>query len=217
MKINSSSPICRDRWMAALHVKGQADAQLTAQFSEAEKLLFAAASPKGVYKIMERNDVKTKGFSIEKHLEGCHKVIVMAATLGIGVDNLLRKTQVTDMAMAVVIDSGASVLIEQVCDDFEQQIRQDMLPAHMMYMTSRFSPGYGDYPLTEQSRIIGYLDAQRQIGLHVTSDSLMIPGKSITALIGIADHPVTGRLATCNECVLKEKCTLRKEGKFCGD
>lgn len=258
MKINSSSPICRDRWMAALHVKGQADAQLTAQFSEAEKLLFAAASPKGVYKIMERNDVKTKGFSIEKHLDGCYKVIVMAATLGIGVDNLLRKTQVTDMAMAVVIDSGASVLIEQVCDDFEQQIRQriqgselnrgldaarfgadrvanggsdvvgagaaktvagkqNLQPAHMMYMTSRFSPGYGDYPLTEQSRIVGYLDAQRQIGLHVTADSLMIPGKSITALIGIADHPVTGRLATCNECVLKEKCTLRKEGKFCGD
>lgn len=241
MKINSSSPICRDRWMAALHVKGRADAQLAAQFSEAEKLLFAAASPKGVYKIMERNDVKTKGFSIEKHLEGCHKVIVMAATLGIGVDNLLRKTQVTDMAMAVVIDSGASVLIEQVCDDFGQQIRQriqgselnrgldaarlgadrvangvsDVAP--LMYMTSRFSPGYGDYPLTEQSRIIGYLDAQRQIGLHVTADSLMIPGKSITALIGIADHPVTGRLATCNECVLKEKCTLRKEGKFCGD
>lgn len=303
MKINSSSPICRDRWLAALHVKGQAGAQLTAQFSEAEKLLFAAASPKGVYKIMERNDVKTKGFSIEKHLEGCYKVIVMAATLGIGVDNLLRKTQVTDMAMAVMIDSGASVLVEQVCDDFEQRIRQriqgselnrgldaaglgadrvanggsdvvgadagraangelnavdaagmnartsnadkihvDKVDVHredvgepngelnvhrddvagpdvapLMYMTSRFSPGYGDYPLTEQSRIIGYLDAQRQIGLHVTSDSLMIPGKSITALIGIADHPVTGRLATCNECVLKEKCTLRKEGKFCGD
>lgn len=225
MNINRNRPICRDLWMAALHAKGQADARLTAQLSEAEKLLFAAARPKAVYKLMAKDDVKTKGFSIEKHLEGCHKVIVMAATLGIGVDNLLRKTQITDMAMAVMIDSGASVLIEQVCDDFEQQIKQRMLSSASSdgpelrpeYMTSRFSPGYGDYPLTEQSRIIGYLDAQRQIGLHVTADSLMIPGKSITALMGIADHPVTGRLATCNECVLKDKCTLRKEGKFCGD
>ena len=44
-----------------------------------------------------------------------------------------------------------------------------------------------------------------------------VPRKSVTALIGISDHPVTGRLATCGECVLREKCTLRKEGKFCGD
>lgn len=297
MKINSR-PVCRDRWMAALRMKReQVDAQvalqLAKQMDEAEKLLLSVARPKATYRVMERESIQTKGFSIEKHLEGCHKVIVVAATLGIGVDTLLRKTQITDMALAVVIDSGASVLIEQVCDDFEQQIRRHLQGSalngdpkaagtdacgtdgnsaavvginacgtggnelgvcgsdagggagiHMrgdgrepdadvpvkpdagalntaeqpqIYVTSRFSPGYGDYPLTEQSRIIGCLDAQRQIGLHVTADSLMIPGKSVTALMGIADHPVTGRLATCNECVLKEKCTLRKEGKFCGD
>jgi hypothetical protein len=49
------------------------------------------------------------------------------------------------------------------------------------------------------------------------ADSLMIPRKSVSALIGLADHPVKGKLATCNECVLKEKCLLRKEGKFCGN
>lgn len=45
----------------------------------------------------------------------------------------------------------------------------------------------------------------------------MIPRKSITAVLGISDHPVKGKLATCNECVLRDKCELRKEGGFCGD
>lgn len=229
MNMNISRPICRDSWLSALHVKGGADAQLSGQLDEAERLLVVAAKPKATYRIMPRRDVKTEGASIEKHLEGCHTVVVMAATLGIGVDNLLRKMQITDMAMAVMIDSGASVLIEQLCNEFEAQIRKRLFNAsddeeeidtgkvQPKFMTSRFSPGYGDYPITEQTRITGYLDTSRQIGLNVTSDSLMIPRKSITALIGIADHPVTGKLATCNECVLKEKCTLRKEGKFCGN
>jgi len=85
------------------------------------------------------------------------------------------------------------------------------------FTTPRFSPGYGDWPITEQSRIIRLLDGQRQIGLNVTKDSLMVPRKSITAVIGISDHPVKGCLATCDECVLRDKCLLKKEGKFCGD
>ena len=84
-------------------------------------------------------------------------------------------------------------------------------------MTSRFSPGYGDYPLEYQQNVIQYVDGPRKIGLNVTENHLMIPRKSVTALMGIADHPVTGRLATCGECILREKCTLRSEGKHCGD
>ena len=115
------------------------------------------------------------------------------------------------MAKAVIIDCGASVLIEQLADEFQAEINVGP------FTTPRFSPGYGDWSITEQARIIRLLDGQRQIGLNVTKDSLMIPRKSITAVIGIADHPVKGCLATCTECVLKDKCELRKEGKFCGD
>ena len=206
---------------------------------EAENLLKAAARPKAVYKVVERSAIlpddekdgeavtnisREANLSIKKHLEGCQKAVLMAVTLGTGVDQLLRRTQITDMAMAVIIDCGASVLAEQLADDFEKEIRRYMTaqnvegePGEELYMTSRFSPGYGDWQITEQSRIIRILDAQRQIGLNVTKDSLMIPRKSITAVIGIADHPVKGCLATCDECVLKNKCRLKKEGKFCGD
>lgn len=214
MNIEITEPVSREKWLKALHVKGAADEMLTTRIDEAEKLLFAEAGPRAVYKIMDRRDLGTRGRSIEKHLEGCDKVALMGVTLGIGVDNLLRRIQVTDMSLAVIIDCGASVLVEQLCDSFEEYIKQHVAEK---YLTSRFSPGYGDYPIEEQGKIIKYLDAVRQIGLNVTKDSLMIPRKSVTALIGLANHPVKGTLATCRECVLKDKCTLRREGKFCGD
>ena len=225
MNIEITRPINREEWLRALHAKGTADKRLAASLDEGERLLKAAARPKAVYKLIQRADFHIEGAAIEKHLEGCHEIIVMAVTLGIGVDQLIRKTQITDMAMAVILDTGASVLADQLADEFQDHIRQQIEGKAMgtasgdtdVYMTFRFSPGYGDYPITEQTRIVRYLDAQRQIGLNLTSDSLMIPRKSITAVIGVADHPVKGKLATCDQCVLRDKCELRKEGKFCGD
>ena len=216
MNLEITGTIDRDKWLTALHAKGSEDPRLAEQMDEAERLLKAAARPKAVYKVLEMASILPDGesLSIKKHLEGCHKTVLMAVTLGVGVDQLLRKTQVTDMAMAVIIDCGASLMVEQAADQFEEEIRRQLGPT---FTTSRFSPGYGDWHITEQSRIIRLLDGQRQIGLNVTKDSLMIPRKSITAVIGIADHPVEGSLATCDECVLKDKCQLKKEGRFCGD
>ena len=237
MNLEITRSIDRKAWLIALHAKGTADSRLAEQMDEAERLLKKAARPKAVYRLVEMAAIlpdgegsdsagknNAKSLSIEKHLEGCNKAALIALTLGVGVDQLLRKTQVTDMAMAVIIDSGASVLIEQLADDFEEAIEaqlaasitEDKMPSGI-FITPRFSPGYGDWPITEQARIIRMLDAQRQIGLNVTKDSLMVPRKSITAVIGISDHPVKGSLATCEQCVLKDKCELRKEGKYCGD
>lgn len=213
MNINVSQPIDREKWLMYLGVKGEPDDRLVADLDRAEDVLRREAHIKGIYKVMLREDVKTSGFSVTKHLEGCHKVAVMAVTLGIGVDNLIRNKQITDMAFAVILDCGASLLIESACDVFEQEIRESVGG----FTTSRFSPGYGDYPLEHQEDVLRYVDASRKVGINATENSLLIPRKSVTALIGIADHPVTGRLATCGECVLKDKCTLRKEGKHCGD
>ena len=224
MNIEITRSIDREAWLKALHAKGSADSRLAEQMDEAERLLEETARPKAVYRpaeistIIKDGDPDNSGkeqaaasLSIKKHLEGCNRAVLMAVTLGVGVDQLLRKTQVTDMALAVILDTGASVLIEQLADDFEKEIEAGP------FTTPRFSPGYGDWPITEQARIVRLLDGQRQIGLNVTKDSLMVPRKSITAVIGIADHPVKGCLATCDECVLRDKCLLKKEGKFCGD
>jgi hypothetical protein len=49
----------------------------------------------------------------------------------------------------------------------------------------------------------------------VTENDLMTPRKSVTALLGLSDHPVKGRLAGCGHCVLNTRCEYRKRGKTC--
>ena len=49
----------------------------------------------------------------------------------------------------------------------------------------RFSPGYGDFDLKYQKDILEYLDANKKIGISLTDSLMMIPTKSITAIIGI--------------------------------
>lgn len=213
MNLNTIDKISRTQWMKALKVKGIPDDRLTMMLDEAEQMIKSAAIPKATYRLVPIDDFNLIGVSINKHLEDCQSVAVMAVTLGAGIDMLLRRVQVTDMAMAVAIDTGASVLVEQYCDSYEKMIGAE-IEGHT---TSRFSPGYGDYPVTEQGSVIKLLDAPKRIGLNVTSSSLMVPRKSVTAIIGVADVPVAGKLATCDECVLKDKCNLRKEGKTCGN
>lgn len=110
--------------------------------------------------------------------------------------------------------SGAGVLADMVTDILENEIKEN-LPDDTPYMTGRFSPGYGDLPLKTQRELIAKLDAPRKIGLTLNYNDLMIPMKSVTAIIGISDVPVKGRPATCRECLLYEECEKRKEGRIC--
>ena len=51
--------------------------------------------------------------------------------------------------------------------------------------------------------------------LAITPQHLLAPRKSTTAILGIADHPVTGTLAGCTTCHLRETCSFRKQGTTC--
>jgi cobalamin-dependent methionine synthase I len=53
-----------------------------------------------------------------------------------------------------------------------------------MELTRRFSPGYGDWPLTVQKEIVDRLKAGR-IGVRVNESCVLIPEKTITAVAGL--------------------------------
>ena len=212
MRLEKPSKIDREQWLRSMGVKGKADESLEASLAQAEQQLLKAAAPQAIYRILDLDAVELAGGAIKKHLEGCHEMAIMGATLGTAIDHLIRTSQIRDMAAAVILDCGASVLIEQICDAFELQMKE---AAGGGFLTGRFSPGYGDLPIETQGRLIKILDGPRKIGLTVTQSYIMIPRKSVTAILGIADHPVSGYLATCSECTLKDTCVLRKEGKNC--
>ena len=142
----------------------------------------------------------------------CSKAALLACTLGAEFDRRLLSLSARDMARAVIWDACGSAYVETGCD-----AAQEELASHFpgQYLTDRFSPGYGDLPLSIQPQLCAALDAQRRIGLHVLGSLLLNPTKSVTAIIGIAGRPQMGRIRGCAHCAFKETCALRKEGKTC--
>ena len=106
-------------------------------------------------------------------------------------------------------DALASALAEQAADAAEKLLVQHY-QGRGLYLTGRYSPGYGDWPLAVQPLLARLLDTPRQIGLCVQENCLMTPRKSITALLGVAEHPVQGHRAGCAHCVLRGRCEYRR-------
>ena len=118
-----------------------------------------------------------------------------------------------DMAKAVLLDGCGSAWVEAGCDEAEGEL-SERLPGR--FLTDRFSPGYGDLPLSLQPAICGALDTQRILGLYVTDSCLLNPGKSVTAIVGVSDRPQMARVRGCRYCSMNQTCQLRKGGKSCG-
>lgn len=160
---------------------------------ECEKAVLEKASPKYLYVEKDLPCPQIMGGKdIESHLNGCEKAIVMCATVGSEVDKLIRISQISDMARAVVMDSLASVAVEQVCNAFDKIIAEKYSDYNM---TFRFSPGYGDYPIELQKIILQMLDAPKKIGLCTNDNFLLTPTKSVTAVLGLSKNPIERKKA----------------------
>lgn len=154
------------------------------------------------------------GTDIQKHLSGCFGVVFLSATLGLAVDQLIKKIGVTDVFFQVVLDATASVVLEQAVEDLECDLR-NTYQQNGLFLTLSYAPGYGDYPLEVLPVILGALSAQKQVGITLTESGLMLPRKSICSCLGLANKPVLGFRAGCEHCKLNQNCKLRKEGKTC--
>ena len=78
------------------------------------------------------------------------------------------------------------------------------------YTKPRFSPGYGDLPIEIQKDFFRVLEPNRKIGVSLTESMMMIPSKSVTAIIGISDTFCDNTHHNCNICE-KSNCSYRRE------
>ena len=150
-----------------------------------------------------------KGNDVRAMLAPCREAVLLAATLGAESERLLLRMQAKDATQALLLDAVLSAAIEAVLDAREDALRGE-LAAQGRYLTDRFSPGYGDMPLAQTREICEVLGAQRAIGLTVSAGGVMIPRKSVTAILGISDVPVARRPAGCEGCAARETCALRR-------
>lgn len=121
--------------------------------------------------------IPSRGLS--RNLTRCSRAYLFAATLGHGTDRLLRHLSVESPARHFICDAVASTLIEALCDKAQASLPHPTV--------TRFSAGYGDFPLSCQKEILTALCAEDELGIVLTDTYFMFPSKSVTAVIGIPD------------------------------
>ena len=204
---------------------GPLTGEMEALLADGEAELRAAARPRyclrvlplaraGAALFLEGTGVALPGRQIAALLAGCDRCALLGATLGAGVDRLLRRAQVEQMARAVVLDALATAAVESLCDLAGAEIRR-WAAGEGASCTWRFSPGYGDLPLDCQRDFLRLLDAPRQIGLTLTPQLLMVPEKSVSAVVGIGQRPAGGPAPGCAGCALQKNCVYKREGTTC--
>ena len=201
----------------------QADEGLRTLVDTCSAQMLSAVCPRWTYRLsplrFEADGVRLDcglllpGQALQAHLADCDRVVILCATLGAQVDTLIRQAECSDMLRALALDCCASALVEQLCDRAELRLHKLFPNCHSPF---RFSPGYGDLPLEVNTPLLDLLDAPRTIGLCATDHHLLTPRKSVTAILGVADHPVETHKRSCPGCPAYDNCQYRKSGGHCG-
>lgn len=213
-------PISKEEAARYMGVSGVPDAATAGLIDRCEPVVREKVRPAYVYRevsvelrddgvYLPEAELLLPGEDIKRHLKGCRRAVIFAATVSSEADKLIRQAAVTDMAESLAYDCLCSAAIEQVCDKAEEEI---FAGYGARYRTWRFSPGYGDLPIDVQSRFLRALNAQRRIGLTATENSLLLPSKSVTAIIGISDTPPEETGSGCDICNMRDRCAFNRTG-----
>lgn len=151
------------------------------------------------------SSVSVKSKDLARNLHDCAFAVLFAATLGMPVEQQRRRAAVISPLKALVLDAMGSAAIEACCNKFCDAIAK---PYPEYFPRPRFSPGYGDFPIDTQEQLLSVLDASRKIGLTLSEGMLMIPQKSVTAVMGFgrAGCMKTGDCENCG----KQNCEFRR-------
>ena len=120
-------------------------------------------------------------------LAGCEYALVFAATVGMEMDRLIKRTQNRSQATALLMQAIGTERVESLCDLFEGEVR-DAATRCGVTACPRFSPGYGKLPLEMQKDVFSLLSPSLNIGVSLCDSLLMTPSKSVTAIIGLSGN-----------------------------
>ncbi|MFG6384545.1 MAG: Vitamin B12 dependent methionine synthase activation subunit [Lachnospiraceae bacterium] len=211
--------INRKETLRYLGYLGQKIDEQTQKFiEEVEVELENSSSPKSIYREyncdINGDTILIDGLVINsanlaKNLKECKHVVLLAATIGRAADMMIKKYAVTNLAKSVIVQAAGAAYIESYVDEIEETIRK-YAKEQELYLRPRFSPGYGDFSLEYQKDIFAMLECSRRIGITLTEGNLMIPTKSVTAVIGLTTKErASCQKETCSQCE-KQDCEFRQ-------
>ncbi len=200
----------RKETLRYLGYRGQEmEEQTIRMIEEAAKELERASMPKSIYReyvcevtegCVKLGELTIESQNLATNLKGCERAVLLAATIGRAADFMIKKYSVANMAKAAIVQAAGAACIESYVDEIEDAIREDA-KKRGLYLRPRFSPGYGDFALEYQKDIFHMLECQKRIGVTLTEGNLMMPSKSVTAIIGLTTKEREScQMAKCSLC-----------------
>lgn len=154
-------------------------------------------------------EISFESEALARNLSGCCGAILLAATIGPACDMLVRRAGVTSAAEASIYQAAGAAAIESFLDDYNDKLKKSY-ETQGLFLRPRFSPGYGDLKLEHQKDWFRLLDITKQIGIELTDSLLMVPTKSVTAIIGVGFDKKTITCSGCSGCNKKDSCGYSK-------
>jgi len=149
------------------------------------------------------------GATLSSYIKGAKYVYLFLITIGSSIeDEASRLMKKKESLPGYLLDRAGSFAVESLADGLEIYLRKD----HKLKdesISMRFSPGYCDWPLEEQTKLDKLLDFSG-IGVRLTEGCMMVPRKSISGLMGIGQAKLFSKTKSqCEICNMKV-CAYRR-------
>jgi hypothetical protein len=117
----------------------------------------------------------------------CRRAVVYAGTIGSRIEKEVRKlTERNRLSEAYIVESLGSVAVENMIEQFHSQYGS-FLKLNRKGITLPFSPGYCDWKVEEQKKLVSSVAAD-EIGITLNTGGLMTPRKSISGVFGVMER-----------------------------
>jgi hypothetical protein len=154
---------------------------------------------------------KFKSSKLSKTLKNCNEIICYIATLGGEVeDEIKRLMDEKHLSEAYILDAMASVAADNLVGTFHQRMRNEYIRQGKQ-VTLCFSPGYCDWPITDQKKLFSMFNGN-ELDIELTDSCFMQPRKSISGVFGITppdSNPKEQSYNPCLECN-RHSCSARR-------
>jgi hypothetical protein len=136
-------------------------------------------------KIILSNNLTFQSSKLAAFLHDCRETVLMGSSAGSSImEAIQEKSRRDDLAAAVVYDATASEMADAALDWMMNYFNQLLRREGKTLLPRRFSAGYADFDLRNQKAIYELLQMNK-IGVEITSEFILLPEKSVTAISGI--------------------------------
>ncbi len=137
------------------------------------------------------------------------KVAMVAGTIGPRLDEQVAQYHAcNDDLRALLLDGIGNAAVDALSRAACQRIHAEALSLGLQ-ASSTLSPGLHGLPLSNQWVLFRLVDGAR-IGIRLTPAAMMVPGKSISMLIGLGQEmPQWSRAQACAWCNMSQHCAYR--------